>query len=244
MRVRFLPAVGLSALALVTATTLGPAAGASHSGAGRSPLVSHHDTSVNGHRHQAAQQVGCRFSQTGYDTGKYIDSTFHYDHNPGLDDFSIDDEAVDDFQCNSKTPTVVVNTVTAWGDDNNYPFGGFYVTIYDWNDGTPVGAALCGGYGHYSTSYGPPGVFKYIITIPGGCTLTRHDRYWLDLQASDGCYSECSFWYWSMLISPHRSAPAYWRNPNGGWDRGCTTWGTLSDCYTKDSVAYDLAFAI
>lgn len=239
MRVRFLPAIGISAFALVAAATLAPDASASHSAESLHSSAGNQQ-SLNVQR-SPVPQTGCRYGQTKDDTGKRIDSTVHAYQD--IDSFSTDDEAIDDFQCNSKEPTVVVTTVTAWGFDDNFAFGGFFVTIYKHNRGTPVGDVVCDTYGGYTTSSGSPGIFKYVIAMPGGCTLTRHAKYWLELQANDGCHSECSYFTWSML-TPSALAPAYWRNPKGGWGRGCLTWRTLSHCLTKDGLAYDLAFAI
>jgi len=242
MYVRFLPVVGMSALALAAAAAFAPDASASHSTEGHPPSTTR-QISATKHQTPVAQVGGCRYSQTEIDTGDAVDSTFHYDQ-PGdqaLDDFSSDDEAIDDFRCNSKKPTVTISTVTAWGQENSeFPFGSFEVTIYEWNGGAPVGAVVCDGNGEYSRSSGPPGSFKYVIGMRA-CTLTRHVKYWLKVQAWDGCFHECSYWSWSML-TPSAHATAYWRQPNRQGD--CMTWRTLSDCITKDNVAYDLAFAI
>ena len=236
MRSRILPAVGVSALALVAASAFAPSAVASK----HSTPTATHQSSSKAHQTSVAKKYkkGCRVDQSDGDVGNAVSS-----QNFESDFDAYDDMAADDFMCNSKKKKVKVTNLYAYGDITADQPGSFNVSIHEWDNSTPVGKVVCDSPGsNYTLSQGPPSEFQYNITLNSSCTLRKGVMYWLVVQANLDFLPNGSQWYWN-LRQPINNDEGAWSNPGGGFG-SCTDYGSIGDCVVGDGGDYDTVFQI
>ena len=79
------------------------------------------------------------------------------------------------------------------------------------------------GYPDYAISLGKKGV-----TLKAG-------HYWVGVVVNCDYSGSCGEWGWSTTGTVRNDA-AVWEQPGNGAGTGCTTWGTLSDCFGSSYV--------
>lgn len=67
------------------------------------------------------------------------------------------------------------------------------------------------------------------VDLSANPVVLGRGNYWLSVQS----VVEQGQWFW-RAVSGLRGRPAVWRNPGGGFARGCRTWDTLDVCLGGD----------
>ena len=202
MRSRILPVAGVSAAALMAATTFAPA------------MASGHHVSATQHGSVGvmhfAKGKGC------YSQGKQLDGNGISSQNFEASFDQYDDMAADDFKVGKKGCTV--KTVVAAGTYSST--GGTQtanVTFYKDGKGTPGseiktvnGKVTNDSAGTLTISLGKKGV-----KLSKGTT-------WISVQANLD-FNTGGQWYWSTATDGG-GTDGQWRNPGDGFGTGCTDW--------------------
>ncbi len=220
MHARLLPAVGVSALALVAAAAFAPTANASSTHV--SP--SHHGTAtpIQG----AAVRPTC-FSNLEGDTGDALtsqnfESDFDVYDAMGADNFTLRNK------CNASSIVVVGQYYNGIG-----PADSENVTFYANDHGAPgdvISAQTVAGVDNGLGSF----------TIPLDPIHLAPGRYWVSVQVNMDL-TVGGQWGWENTAN-QAGKPALWQNPGDGFGTGCTTWSNLETCLGAPGP--DLMFAV
>lgn len=210
MRSRILPAVGVSALALVAAAAFAPGASASHGG-----MSAAHTTPASKLVH--VQSKGSCYSQSDNDNGVGIvsqnfESSFDAYDAQGADDFKLKKT------CKLKTVTVAGAYFGGYG-----PADSVNVTFYKDSKGKPGKVVKDFQNASYTDT---SGTGNFTIKTKG--SLAK-GSYWVSVQANMD-FASGGEWGWNTNNTV-RGNPATWQNPGNGFGSGCTKYGTaLTTC--------------
>jgi hypothetical protein len=225
MRSRILPAVGVSALALVAASAFAPTASAGNSHVspvhttGASSLVTFHPTSLTSCYKQLDNDNGVGIASQNFEAG--MDS---YDSR-GADDFRLK------AACQVKRVDVagVYSSGVGLARSEN-------VTFYRNNAGLP-GGVISNQQSLVGVDDGV-GNFKIKLTTAVGL---KARTYWVSVQANLD-FSAGGLWNW-YTNNTKRGNAAAWRQKGDGFGSGCTKWKRLLACI-QAGEGPDFAFAL
>ncbi len=209
MRSRILPAVGISALALVAAAVFAPGASATH---GASPA---HKSPASTLSHAKTTAASC-YAQSDNDNGigivsQNFEASFDAYDAQGADDFKLKKT------CKLKTTTVAGAYFNGAG-----PAASVNVTYYKNSGGLP-GAIVKDFQGASYTD--SSGIGNFVVKTKG---KLGKGKYFVSVQANLD-FSAGGEWGWNTN-NTQRGVAAVWQNPGGGFATGCATWTTLSSC--------------
>jgi hypothetical protein len=109
------------------------------------------------------------------------------------------------------------------------------VTFYKNANGYPGEAVKNGSFNNLNGGIGP----DFTISLPGSGLKLKSGTYWISVVANMDLEA-AGAWAWQVNGVRHGKL-ALWRNPNGGFETGCTNWSTLEDCF---GYGPDLMFAL
>jgi len=225
MRSRILPAVGISAIALVAATAFAPVASASH---GAAPA---HKTPIGSLVHAKVNPQATCYAQLDNDNGIGIVS-----QNFEAANDIYDSQGADNFKlaavCKVKT------VVTAGSYFGVVPSASYNVTFYKNASGLP-GAVIKTQLNRPYTDVSGTGNVTVKLGRHGP-SLGAH-RYWVSVQANLD-FSTGGQWGWNTNNTV-RGAGSVWQNPGNGFSTGCTTYTTTTTCIPAGEGG-DFAFSI
>jgi hypothetical protein len=208
MRSRILPAVGISALALVAAAAFAPGASATH---GVSPA---HKSPVGTLSH--AKPLAACVAQNDNDNGIGIVSQ---NFEPTNDAF--DAQGADDFKL-KKTCKLKTTTVSGAYFNGAGPADSLNVTFYKNSGGLP-GAIVKDFQG---TSYTDgSGTGNFTAKTKG---KLKKGKYFVSVQVNM-TFGVGGEWGWNTNNTV-RGVDAVWQNPGDGFATGCTSYTTMTTC--------------
>ena len=181
------------------------------------------------HRVVHAGKAQTLYDQMGNDSGTGINS-----QNYEADYDAYDDEAADDF---------IVPEGAHWK-----------ITLVDMAGYYNEGPADSMGVYFYKDKHGKPGkrIAQFTVIPPpyngngsfpldlGRGVKLKPGHYWLSIQANQR-FDFAGQWSWATSESTTDN-PAMWRNPNGGFELGCTEWTVETTCV--DYLKGDHLFAL
>ena len=217
MRSRILPAVGISAIALVAAAAFAPGATAS--------------SAPNGVQHGKAGTVHYKTAATCYSQGTSLtgEGIASQDFEPAFDAY--DNTGADDFvlanPCKIKT-LIVSGQYSAAG-----PATKARVTVYKDASGQPGAVIKSKTAKVTADSAGTLGlkISKKTLKAPAGHS-------WLGVQVIMD-FGTSGQWYWNVAADG-AGKTAMWENPNGGFGI-CPTWQPITTC--NGTVGTELSFS-
>ena len=223
MRSRILPAVGISAIALVAAAAFAP--GASASGHGMSPAAK---GAVSAPSH--AKTAATCYNQADNDNGVGIvsqnfEATFD----------AYDSQGADNFKIKNKGILKEVDVDGAYFNGPG-PATSVHVTIYKNASGMPGAVVKDVPAATYTDATGT-GTFK--IKVPK--TVLKKGAYWVSVYVNMD-FGTGGEWGWNTNNTV-RGTAAKWQNPGNGFSTGCTTWTTLTTCIAAGEGG-DYSFAL
>jgi hypothetical protein len=219
MRSRILPAVGISALALVAATAFAGGASAQHSSLHG---VSHGKAGAVHYAHTAA---------TCYSQGAALDGNGISSQNFEASFDQYDDMAADDFKAaaDCKAKVVVVT-----GTDSGIGAASENVTFYKNAGGVP-GAVI-----KSLTKKGTYSAGTYTIKLgKKGPKLPKGKTRWMSVQVNLD-FSTGGQWFWSTATDGGGN-DGQWQNPGNGFGTGCVTW---CDATVAGATSPEFSFSI
>jgi hypothetical protein len=219
MRSRILPAVGISALALVAAAAFAPMASASHG------AWAAHKTPPG-----ALVHTTC-YAQLDNDNGVGISSQ---NFEPANDAY--DDQGADDFKLAASCHVKLVTTAGFFSGAGSAD--SFNVTFYKNASGTPGAVIKSRSNRPYTDASGTGNVTVKLGRK--GPKLGAH-RYWVSVQANMNFGTEGQ-WGW-LTNNTVRGAGSVWQQPGNGAGTGCTTYTTTTTCLAAGEGG-DFAFAV
>jgi len=104
------------------------------------------------------------------------------------------------------------------------------VTFFADAGGFP-GATIC-DFPALAFTEAPTGAFT--IALPGGCVLSAGTK-WVSVVANLNFGGGGGQWFWSTR-TVLTGNPSRWQNPGGGFNTGCSTWGTRTTCLSVRST--------
>ena len=111
------------------------------------------------------------------------------------------------------------------------------VTFFADAGGFP-GATIC-DFPALAFTEAPTGAFT--IALPGGCVLSAGTK-WVSVVANLNFGGGGGQWFWSTR-TVLTGNPSRWQNPGGGFNTGCSTWGTRTTCLSGQTDP-DMAFRL
>ncbi len=211
MRSRILPAVGVSALALVAAAAFAPMA------------------SANGHTAHAAHRApastlvhakplaGHCYAQNANDAGvgvvsQNFEAAFDIYDSQGADNFRL-----------RKSCTVRKVVVAGQYFNGAGPANSVHVTLYKTRKGGPGKVLLNQKAATYTDASGTGN-----FTIKVKKTVLPKGNYWVSVQANMD-FSTGGEWGWNTNLTS-KGAQALWKNPGDGFASGCTSYSNMFTC--------------
>jgi hypothetical protein len=155
----------------------------------------------------------------------------------------------DDFTTGSAAWTV--QELFVEGSYFNTPAGGptplFLRVRFFFDSGNGPGAPVPGGTGACVFVEAPPGTYDSVLAtdctgpLSGNIVLNPATHYWISvvLRMNFGSGGQ---WGWN-LTTTQTGAPAYWKNPGGGFSTGCNAWTILSTCIPGSAPDFQFLLA-
>ena len=149
-----------------------------------------------------------------------------------------DNQAADDFivSAGSGWNVTTVFAPGAYSTTHGTP-ASMRVTFFADAAGVP-GAPIC-DFPALAFTEAPVGAFT--INIPGGCVLSTGKK-WVSVVANLNFGGGGGQWFWSTR-TVLTGSPSKWQNPGGGFNTGCSTWGTRTTCLSGQTDP-DMAFRL
>ena len=226
MRSRILPAVGISAIALVAAAAFAP--GASASGHGMSPAAK---GAVSAPSH--AKTAASCYNQADNDNGVGIvsqnfEATFDQYDAQGADDFKI------------AAGGCKIKIVHADGLYFNGAGPAVNFTVEFYKSGTTPTTLIKSLTKKYVDTSG--GLGSVDIKLGKKGPKLDKGKYWVSVIANLD-FQAGGEWGWNTN-NTQRQLAAVWQNPGNGFGSGCTTWGNMVSCIGALGQGPDFSFSL
>ena len=208
MRSRILPAVGVSAFALVAATTFAPMASAQHA----PNAVLHHSAGVVHYAHTGAT---CFSQGTKLDQSAVSSQNFEK-ANDAFDDMAADDFKVGKAGCKITKVSVAGFYSSGTADSEN-------VTFYA-NKGGKPGATVK----TFANKAGTDDAGTFVIKLGKKGISLKKGTYWVSVQINMDAGTAINQWYWATA-KDGTGADAMWQNPKDGFGV-CKKWDSILTC--------------
>lgn len=211
MQTRIYPLVGASAVALVAAAALAPAATAHKTDVSFSHASSSAASKVHADKRGNCYSNLKNDAMNGILSQNFTDAGFDIYDSVGADNFAV-----------KKTCKATGITVPGVYFNGSGPADSETVTFYA-DDASGVPGTVI----DTQTVIGNDSAGTF--TIPLSTVVLAPGSYWVSVQANMS-FAAGGEWGWNTTMNQKQSTPGQWENPGDGFATGCTTWMDVAGC--------------